>query len=322
MGSGKQKNCLISRPDSLIFLLLLMLLSSGCSDTKLRPSFIFRENEQVIELFENGKPVFFYQRKPKSLTGDYICNNYIHPLYSLGGDTLTEEFPSDHPYHRGVFWAWHQVFADTISLGDGWVMDQITQDVKDAQVNTSRKKACLSLDVLWKSQVYLVDKPFLKEHTVITVNRLNHDIRMIDFTITLVALVPHISIGGSDDEKGYGGFCIRSKLPDDLVFTSENGQVIPDVNQIMAGSWMDFSASFGINGKSGFTIFCHPATPNYPAPWILRQTGSMQNVVFPGRERVELKMNNPLILRYRIIVHNNTAANIDFAELMQEYSRE
>jgi hypothetical protein len=321
MGSSKQKNSLISLPDCLIYLLILVLLSAGCTDAGKKTPFIFKENKQGIELFENGKSVFFYQREPKSLTGEYICNNYIHPLYSLGGDTITEEFPPDHPYHRGVFWAWHQLYIDSTSLGDGWVMDKITQDVTDVLINTDRKKASLSLNVLWKSSVYSNNKPFINEHTGITIYRLKSGIRMIDFTITLDALVPQISIGGSDDEKGYGGFCVRSKLPDDLVFTSENGKVTPEVNQINAGSWMDFSASFGKSGKTGFTIFCHPGTPNYPAPWILRQSGSMQNVVFPGRERLKLTMNKPVELRYRLIIHNGTARDLDIARLQEAYGK-
>jgi hypothetical protein len=320
MGSGEQKDCLISRPEYLIYLLLLTLFNAGCSDARIKP-FVFKENEQGIELFEGGKSVFFYQRKPKSLTGEYICNNYIHPLYSLDGDTLTEEFPSDHPYHRGIFWAWHQLFMDSISLGDSWMMDKIIQDVTDAQISAGRKRASLSLDVMWKSPVYSNIKPFLNEHTVIKVYKLKSGIRIIDFTISLTAMIPHISIGGSEDEKGYGGFCIRSKLPDDIIFTSENGQVTPEVNQIKVGSWMDFSASFGKRGKAGFTILCHPATPNYPAPWILRQTGSMQNIVFPGRERIALTINEPVVLRYRLIVHDGLVTDVDIEQLQEDYSK-
>ena len=74
-------------------LCLLLICASGFySDTK--SSFSFKENEQGIGLFENGHAVFFYQRKPKSSDGQYICNNYLHPLYTIDGDTLTEEFPA------------------------------------------------------------------------------------------------------------------------------------------------------------------------------------------------------------------------------------
>ncbi len=95
--------------------------------------FSTQENSQGFELLENGKPVFFYQREPKSRQGDYYFNNYLHPLYNLNGDTLSEEFPDDHFHHRGVFWAWHQLFMDDLNLGDQWMMDGIKQDVTSVE---------------------------------------------------------------------------------------------------------------------------------------------------------------------------------------------
>ena len=69
---------------------------------------------------------------------------------------------------------------------------------------------------------------------------LNTGVRMIDFEISLKALIPGVFMGGSDDEKGYGGFCTRLHLPYDLVFTSDHGPVIPQTLQLIAGPWMDF----------------------------------------------------------------------------------
>jgi len=83
---------------------------------------------------------------------------------------------------------------------------------------------------------------------------------------------------------------------------------------------MDFSASFGRPGEgSGITLLCHPSTPNYPAPWILRQKSSMQNIVFPGQERVPLSISRPTILRYRLLIHRGNASNMDIPEYQSEY---
>jgi hypothetical protein len=321
MGSGEQEDCVIMTSTRKPLLLLLALITAfGCNVG--RSPFVFKENEQGVNLTENGKPVFFYQRAVKSLTGRYVCNNYLHPLYSLTGDTLTQEFPADHPYHRGIFWAWHQLYIDNIKVGDGWVLDSISQEVSKMESGVKRNLARLTLDVYWKSSVWQNGKPFIHEHTLISVHPLEKDIRMIDFEITLTALLPNVSIGGSEDEKGYGGFCTRIKLPADLVFTSAKGPVIPQTLQIVAGPWMDFSGTFGKNGlKSGVSILCHPKTPNYPAPWILRQVTSMQNVVFPGRERIVLKMEKPVILKYCLVVHNGGPDAVDFARLQEEYNK-
>ena len=321
MGSGEPEDRLIMTSTRQSLLLILAFITAcGCNAGK--SPFAFKENAQGVELTENGKPVFFYQRASKSLTGRYVCNNYLHPLYSLTGDTLTEEFPPDHPYHRGIFWAWHQLYIDNKKVGDGWVLDSISQEVAKAESGVQKSLAQLALDVDWKSSVWQNGKPFVHEHTLISVHPVENGLRKIDFEITLLALAPNVSIGGSEDEKGYGGFCTRIRLPADLVFTSAKGQVIPQTLQIIAGPWMDFSGTFEKNSlKSGISILCHPETPNYPAPWILRQVTSMQNVVFPGRERLELRIDKPVVLKYRLIVHNGGPGDVDLARLQDEYSK-
>ena len=255
-----------------ILTLLTALLLSCTSSPELQSPFSFTKSDQGVELLENGHPVFFYQRAPQSLTGEYICNNYIHPLYSLDGDTLTEEFPVDHPYHRGIFWAWHQHYIGEQSIGDGWIMKDISYDVVDVQTTADKTSALIRLNVLWKSTVFQNGEPYLEERTNITIHNLQQDVRKIDFEIVLLPLIPDVYIGGSEDKKGYGGFCCRFKMPDGLIFTSKNGQVIPQELQLEAGPWMDFSAPYGNQYQvSGITLLCHPGTPNYPAPWILRQ---------------------------------------------------
>jgi len=105
MGSDSTQNRLIYLKMKRLLCIsgfLIIVLISGHSQEK-KSTFTFIRNDQGIELSQNGNPVFFYQEKPKSLDGKYICNNYLYPLYSLNGDTLTEEFPVDHPYHRGIF---------------------------------------------------------------------------------------------------------------------------------------------------------------------------------------------------------------------------
>lgn len=296
-------------------ILVLLMLVSFCNSSCQSP-FTFKENADGVELSQNGIPVFFYQKVPKSLTGKYVCNNYLHPLYNLNGDTLTQEFPRDHLFHRGVFWGWHQLFMGDKNLGDGWMNDGISYKVTKLQKENNKGKANLKVQVMWNSKS--LDKPFIEENTTITVHNKTDNYRLIDFEIELKPLVQGLMIGGSDDEKGYGGFCVRMKMPDDLIFTSEKGKVKPQNLQLMAGKWMDFSGSF--NGKkNGITILCHPSDINFPQPWILRQKASMQNVAFPGRQKYNLE--KPLMLKYRLVVHNGDAGSLDLRRLQQEYEK-
>ena len=303
-----------------ICLLVIFFLFFSCATREAKLSFEFKEGDQGVELYENGHPVYYYQKLPKSPDSEYDYNNYIHPLYDLNGETLTEEFPIDHPYHRGVFWAWHQIFINGKNVGDGWIMKNITTKVISVNTEVKRKNAQLKLNVLWKSPSFKNNSPFLEEHTTIKVHKIHKGIRKIDFNIGLKALVPGVEIGGANDEKGYGGLCVRLKIPMDLKYTSSTGAVFAKTEQIEAGPWMDFSGSFTGNGeKSGISIHTHPKTPNYPAPWILRSESSMQNIVFPGRHKIPIPIDKPLNLHYRLIIHKGNVSEIKLSKLQLEY---
>jgi len=302
---------------SLLFTCIILLIIFSGSGKK--PVFSVRETETGMELSENGKKVFSYRKTPKA-SGKFFYNNYLHPVYNLKGEIITEEFPADHLNHRGIFWSWHQLYINDTSIGDGWMLDNIVQDVTDLEYDVSRKRASFRIRVLWRSSIWQNGKAFVEEKTSVIVHRLQGNVRKIDFLIRLNPLVEGVQIGGSDDEKGYGGFCVRIKMPESLVFMSENGKVTPQNLQIKSGPWMDFSAIFGESGTpGGLAVLCHPSVPNYPAPWILRQRGSMQNIVWPGRERI--KLSSPLTLKYRIIIHDGDSRSIDLVKMQEEYNR-
>ena len=279
--------------------------------------------EQGILFSENGDNVLYYQRAPKSVEGLYTRNNYVHPLWTLDGDTLTEDAPPDHLHHRGIFWTWHQIFVGNIKLGDAWVCENFVWDVVDAAVEDAGAGAkTLAVTVLYKSPDF-VDQSgemiaAVKENTRITVYPKKENYRAIDFDISLLALQDDVKIGGSDNVKGYGGFSPCIKCPDDLTFISSTGALQPENTAIEAGPWMNFLGSFNGKTQSGFAVLCHPANPQPINTWILRQKASMQNPVYPGRELTLISQTEPTLLHYRVIVHNGHA---DVAALYKEYEK-
>jgi hypothetical protein len=284
------------------------------------------QTDQGFSIAEGEEQVMFYQRQHKSLDGKYTRANYIHPLYGLDGEILTEDFPADHPHHRGIFWAWHQVWLGDKKLGDGWAAIDFFWDVYDAEILTiDSQSRALRLGVYWKSPL-LTDangkqQAFVKETTTIRVHRAEGDIRKIDFQIELLALKDGMRLGGSEDAKGYGGFSTRIPLPDGLAFTGTNGPVEPTNLSVEAGPWLDFSGNLGGQGKtSGLAILCHSSSPGYPQRWILRRKGSAQNPVFPGRNPVPLSREKPLVLRYRLIIHRGGVNDINLDKLQAEYN--
>lgn len=284
-------------------------------------SFGIRKTSTGIELLDSSKKVLFYQIKPVSLNGKYQKCGYIHPLYGLNGEILTEDFPEDHPYHHGIFWAWHQIILRNKNIADAWVDENIFW--QPVQLKIKKKKECIILqsELLWKSVLNNADTtPIIKENTSITVHQATPLFRAIDFDIQLFALVDSLKIGGSDDVKGYGGFCLRLKLPHDISFVSNGTVVTPMETAVTAGSWMDFVGSFGGDSlqKSGVAVFNNPANPGFQHQWILRREKSMQNIPFPGRTPVFLSKRG-LRLKYRILIHNAAINNDEIEKLYQDY---
>ena len=285
-------------------------------------------NQEGFLVAENGRPVLFYQLAPKSLKGKYERANYIHPLHDLDGGVLTEDFPADHLHQRGVFWAWHQIYVKGERVSDQWTTENAIWEVKDARVlRIDKNSAAVKVRLHWKSPNWLDaqgnQKPFVEEQTVVRVHRAEAGIRKVDFEIRLAALEDGVSIGGSEDDKGYGGFSARVRLPSDIRFTGAAGKLTPETTAIEAGSWVDFSGSYGSPGnKSGVAILCHPSTANFPQPWILRDQDSMQNPVYPGNQAAPLRRGEPLILRYRMVIHRGDASRAKLDELQAAYEKE
>lgn len=253
---------------------------------------------------EGNDSIFFYQKSPKDLDGKYSRCNYIHPLYGIDGARLTEDFPADHLHHRGVFWAWHQILVDNQSLSDGWELKNFQQKVSDFEFRLQKGNGIIISSIDWKSPVWKEGKePYLREETRITLYPKSGNYRRIDFEINLRDLTDRLLIGGSDDEKGYSGFSVRLKLPENIAFWGNKGLIEPTTNAVDDGNAMKITGSYLKNGgKGGVVIWSNPSNPEPATSWILRRKASMQNAAYPGRTPVAIPVDQPLVLKYSLLV--------------------
>lgn len=303
------------------FLFLSLAVASPAAD-QIR-GMTSEKTEEGILIRESGLPVLHYQAKPKSVGGKFERSNYIHPLYDLGGVVITEDFPEDHLHQRGIFWTWHQVLEGERSLGDGWECRDIIWDVVSAETQPAAGNGVdLLTRVLWKSPEKTGPNgemvPFVEENSRITVHPREQDSRKIDFSISLRSLSDNIRIGGSEDEKGYGGFSPRVVLPEDVSFRGINGDITPRVTAVSAGPAVDITGSYRNNEGGGIAVIQHPSNPGFIQGWILRAAKSMQNPAFPGSNPVPVPRAEPLTLKYRIILHG--PENLDLEKEFRNYS--
>lgn len=303
------------------FLLLSAIVS--CSNSA-KQKLEIREAAQGVEVLEAGIPVLYFNKQPATIDGKYERAGFIHPLYDLEGKVLTENGPADHPHHRGVFWAWHQVFLNGKQVGDGWVSEHIRFIPQQLKTRQSGDDILLDWSMTWQADsVKGKQVALIAEQTLIRVQPANDSVRLIDFDIYLRPLQDSVAIGGSNDIKGYGGFSMRWKLPADLRFETRDSMVQPQEPAVMGAPWMQFRGHFNGEKETAVSLLCAAPYPGPDQSWILRgpDAVSMQNAVYPGRVPVLLAKEG-LHLRYRLVVqrHPLTAATLE--NLWKQYEQE
>lgn len=287
------------------------------------------QNDQGIRFQEAGKDILFFQLKPKSQQGMYLRNNYIHPLYDLDGNVLTEDFPADHPHQRGIFWAWHHIQIHGKNIADSWICENYACDILSTRITQQKdRSAGLRLRAHWNCRVkgtsdnHEVETSIVDETTTLRVYPLTNGRRKLDFEIRLLALTEGISIGGSNDEKEYGGFSARLRLPHDIQFHGIHGSIEPKFTAVDASPVVNFTGSFGAGGKSSIAILRHPSLSEVPQKWVLRRENSMQNPIFPGRIPVDISKTKPIVLRYRLVLQRGSSDADSLEQILESYAAE
>jgi len=231
---------------SLVIILFLMVFSAK-AQVKMQKA------EGGLLFMEKGKNVLFYQIENKSQEGKMERCNYIHPIWASDGTVLTEDFPADHLHHRGVFWAWHQVWIDDKQIGDPWEIKDFEQEVTDVEfVSKPSGVAILKTHVDWKSKQWKNQGkvvPYLREKAIIKIHPKVDNYQKIDFEIRLLALEENLRIGGSDDVKGYSGFSVRMVLPKDVSFTGPVGEIEPKNTAVKSTAYVNVSGNM-LKGKT------------------------------------------------------------------------
>ena len=288
--------------------------------SKKEPGLKVVETADGFVVSEGDATVLQYQLSPKSLNGTFTRSNYIHPLCDLNGNEVTEDFPEDHRHHRGIFWAWHQVWVGDQKIGDPWLCKNFNWVTKARGLNyNSDNSVSVSATIEWQSD-QLQDSdglasPIAEELVRVTVHPRTNEYRIVEFRLAFRALLPDVRIGGSEDEKGYGGFSPRIKLNRNQTFVSEGKEIEPVKNAIHAGPWVDIS-----DDKSGVAILTHPANPGAPEAWILRRSRSMQNARFPGAEPIPLPTDTCLLQRYQLVIHKGQSASVPLDALHRHFA--
>ncbi len=224
-------------------------------------------------------------------------SNYIHPLYGLEGEMLTRDWPEgDHPHHRGIYWAWPEVEYGS-EFGDLHALQVIfSRPTGELKYLNGPVFAQVKAENFW---MWEDTEPILQEHVVIRAYKVSSSSRIIDLTLKFVALKEGITIA-TRGKKSYGGLNLRMQFPESQeisYFTQDNSMAIR--------AWSDLSGTFeGAKSPSGLMVLQHQDNPDYPGDWIEYPDLAWVQPTFPAQgTRYPLGKEEPLILRYRLVIH-------------------
>jgi hypothetical protein len=277
--------------------------------------FHFRESadHRSLTLFENERPVLAYNLGEMSLPKVPVAgsrSSYVHPIYGLDGEVLTDDFPADHYHHHGLFWGWPHVVVNGKEF-DLWKMKGIEiRFVKVTLKKANPLQAKLDIENGW----YAGDKKIVREQVLLTVHPADENGRSVDVELTWEAVDNPVTLGGAEG-KSYGGLTLRFAPRKETTITTPAGRATEDL-LISKLPWADLSAQFqGAPGKSGAAVFVAGDHPDFPPEWMTRDYGVLA-VGWPGVHSQTLLPGKPVTCRYRVWVHRGAP---DVNTIQQQY---
>jgi len=270
-----------------------------------------------FDIAEGPLPVLRYNHGtvpvPAGVDTNYARGDYLMPLFGPDGEVLTDDYPKDHPHHRGVGWSW-PVTRWGNEVRDIWACQGVwARPVAMRRVEAGSVCALLHAESVWK---WGDTNPIVREEVVIRAFRKTGDDRFVDVEVRLTALAEGVAIGGRP-HGGYGGFGLRAMPAQQRVITRHTDPA--EVNP--RRSWLDYSGRFaGGKGPAGLAILEHVANPIYPNALLEYPDLNYVMPAFPGEREVPLSKATPLVLRHRLWVHAGMAGEPALADVWAAYA--
>lgn len=269
-----------------------------------------------LELKVAGQPAFSFVTTPTNFPGKeikpvFLRGGYIHPIFSPSGRLVTDDYPSDHYHHHGIWFAWTKTEFEG-GRPDFWNVADGTGRVEFEAVNASWNGP---VHAGFKSQQRYValtgaaPKTALNEEwdvRLYNVGQTGQGYFMFDIVATQQCATSSPLIL---EEYRYGGMGVRGhrdwKDKSKVTFLTSEGKSRSDGNATR-GRWCHISGP--VDGQvAGIAILDHPDNFRAPQPMRLNPDDPFFNYAPSQLGRFEIKPGEKLVLRYRYVVADGSA---------------
>ena len=302
----------------IILLAGLTLMSLASKTDPLKMAFTEDSAAGTLTLSEGKVDILTYcfgDQLKSGLDPRHTRSCYIHPLYSLGGQMLTDDFPADHLHHHGLFWTWPVVRTRG---QDTQTWHPVTPSLRQHFVRWLKRKAEKSTAILAVENVWKLNNREIvaRETVTLRIHPADNVSRAIDLELKIQAVGGPLELHGAPDQnKGYGGLCLRgAPMFKGAELTTDQGVLKKDSTNVPF-RWADMSTE-----RLGVAIFVSPDHPDFPTTWLIRNSyAGILNASWPGLKTTVLQPDNPVILRYRIYIHRGDADAGRIRQAYEEY---
>ena len=285
------------------FLLAFVLATASSA----APAFRFADvNPQSLGLWEGDKLVLVYNHgviaSPSGVPADRARSSYVHPLYGLEGEVLTDDFPKDHYHHRGLFWSWPHVKVGDQHY-DLWMLKGIRhQFEKWLERAAGTNAAVLGVENGW----YVGAEKVMRERVWLRVQPASADARAIDVDCEWTPVGQPITLTGAEG-KSYGGLTLRFAPGTNTAITIPSGLTGKDLPMTNL-PWADLTRLWNAEKTtSGAALFVHPSHPDFPPQWLTRHYGVLC-LGWPGVQPATFPPGQTISCRYRVWIHRGSAS--------------
>jgi Family of unknown function (DUF6807) len=300
--------------------LVITLLGFLASAAMAQFTFVEDPSSGTLTIRDGKADVLVYRFGDQLKSGvdpKYTQSCYIHPLFSLDGQSLTDDSPADHLHHHGVSWTWPVVRVRGLNTAT-WEpkLPRLRQlFVRWLKREAEKDTFLLSVENAWKLEG---KETVAKEIVTLLVHPADAQSRSIDLELTIEAVGGPLELQGTPAEnKGYGGLCIRgAPVLTGTAMTTDEGPLKEDAIQTPF-RWADLSTP-----DLGVAVFVSPGHPDFPPKWMIRNSyAGLINVSWPGLSPIVLKPAEPVTLRYRIYIHRGAAAAANVSAAYAAYTK-
>jgi hypothetical protein len=290
----------------------------------------------------DGRTVFQYmESKPAGSPLTAPSTACFHPVYTPGGQRITNLAPNDHPHHRGIWLGWqdsefhepldvekmganHPVRAMRITRADFWGWGVyapregrviVTKEFK--LVNADAKHAELEIHNDWDVD----DRKMADESDTVVVSE-RDGVFVMDFTYNITPIADFLLM-----QSGFGGFALQARKDGPSVFTTPEGKMTgpdpyygyPDTDR-PDELWWDYAITPQESGKMiGAAVINSPLNP--PTWWHNATFLWMLNPAITSRNGYTIPAKTTLTLRYRVITHDGAPPAALLDKLANEFRR-